>query len=119
LAVRFLADENCDFAVVRALRAAGHDVRALAEETSRTDDGEVIVLAAREQRVLLTEDKDFGWLAFVRGAEHEGVILMRFPGSERQTLAGSVTALVEEHGEELRGSFTVLQPGQARITRRH
>jgi len=24
--VRFLADESCDFAVVRALRAAGHDV---------------------------------------------------------------------------------------------
>jgi uncharacterized protein (DUF433 family) len=29
--VRFLADENCDFSVVRALRAAGHDVRAVAE----------------------------------------------------------------------------------------
>ncbi len=99
--MRFLADENCDFAVVRALRGAGHDVRALAEETSRTDDVEVIALAAREQRVLLTEDKDFGWLAFVGGAGHEGVILMRFPGGERQTLAGSVTALVGEHGEEL------------------
>ncbi|HEV3189577.1 MAG TPA: DUF5615 family PIN-like protein [Polyangiaceae bacterium] len=29
--MRFLADENLDFAVVRTLRAAGHDVRALAE----------------------------------------------------------------------------------------
>jgi len=26
-----LADESCDFAVVRALREAGHDVRAVAE----------------------------------------------------------------------------------------
>jgi predicted nuclease of predicted toxin-antitoxin system len=117
--VRFLADENCDFAVVRVLRVAGHDVRALAEETSRTDDREVVALATRERRILLTEDKDFGWLAFVGGAEHEGVILMRFPGSERQTLASSVKALVDEHGAELRGSFTVLQPGQARIARRH
>ena len=63
--MRFLADESCDFAVVRALRAAGHEVRALTEETSRTDDREVIALAAQEQRILLTEDKDFGWLAFV------------------------------------------------------
>jgi hypothetical protein len=29
--MRFLADESCDFAVVRALRAAGHDVVAVAE----------------------------------------------------------------------------------------
>jgi hypothetical protein len=43
--VRFLADENLDFAVVRSLRSAGHDVRALAEETSRTVDAEVVALA--------------------------------------------------------------------------
>jgi hypothetical protein len=29
--VRFLADESCDFAVVRALRSAGHDVLAIGE----------------------------------------------------------------------------------------
>jgi len=29
--MRFLADESCDFRVVRALRAAGHDVMAIAE----------------------------------------------------------------------------------------
>jgi predicted nucleic acid-binding OB-fold protein len=29
--MHFLADESCDFGVVRALRAAGHDVKAVAE----------------------------------------------------------------------------------------
>jgi Domain of unknown function (DUF5615) len=29
--MRFLADESCDFRVVRALRAAGHDVTAAIE----------------------------------------------------------------------------------------
>src|SRR6266545_5018669 len=29
--MRFLADESCDFRVIRALRAAGHDVVAVAE----------------------------------------------------------------------------------------
>jgi len=114
--VRFLADENLDFAVVRSLRTAGHDVRALAEETARTVDAEVIALASREGRILLTEDKDFGWLAFVAGAGGEGVILVRFPGTARQTLGPSVLDLVATRGEALRGSFTVLQPGHARIT---
>jgi len=81
--VRFLADESLDFAIVRSLRSAGHDVRALAEETSRTIDAEVIALASRDGRILLTEDKDFGWLAFVANAGNEGVILVRFPATAR------------------------------------
>jgi predicted nuclease of predicted toxin-antitoxin system len=114
--VRFLADESCDYAVVRALRAAGHDVRALSEETNRSDDKEVMALAAGEQRLLLTEDKDFGWLAFVTRAESEGVILIRFPGNQRRSLAGEIEALVAQHGEALYGCFTVLQPGHARVS---
>ena len=79
-------------------------------------DAEVVALAAREGRILLTEDKDFGWLAFVAGAGSQGVILVRFPGTARQGLGPSVLDLVATHGEALRGSFTVLQPGHARIT---
>ena len=30
--MRFLADESCDFAVVVALRTAGHDVKAVVEQ---------------------------------------------------------------------------------------
>lgn len=114
--MRFLADENCDFSVVRVLRGEGHDVRALGEETSRTDDAEVIALAARDDRILLTADKDFGWLAFVAHAETRGVILIRFPGNPRQSLAHAIRDLVARHGDGLQGSFTVVQPGQARIT---
>ncbi len=40
--MRFLADENCDFTVVRALRAAGHDVLCVSEITPRAEDSEVI-----------------------------------------------------------------------------
>jgi predicted nuclease of predicted toxin-antitoxin system len=114
--VRFLADENLDFAVVRSLRAAGHDVRALVEETNRTVDSDVIALAASESRILLTEGKDFGWLAFVAGNGGVGVVLVRFPASARATLGASVLDLVTVNGEVLAGSFTVLQPGHARIT---
>jgi predicted nuclease of predicted toxin-antitoxin system len=114
--VRFLADENLDFAVVRALRADGHDVRALAEETSRTVDAEVIALAGRENRILITEDKDFGWLAFVGGAGAAGVVLVRYPANARQGLGQAMADLVCSRGDALRGGFTVVQPGQVRIS---
>ncbi|GFP22095.1 hypothetical protein HKBW3S43_00356 [Candidatus Hakubella thermalkaliphila] len=116
--VRFLADESCDFAVVRALRAAGYDVLAVSEVTCRSDDSELIAQAAQEQRILLTEDKDFGWLVFVSRADSPGVILIRFPGNARKALAQTVRQLVQENGEALSGCFTVVQPGHIRITRK-
>jgi hypothetical protein len=39
--MRFLADESCDFRIVRALRAAGHDVTAVIEFAAGAEDGAV------------------------------------------------------------------------------
>jgi predicted nuclease of predicted toxin-antitoxin system len=112
--MRFLADESCDFAVVRALRLAGHDVLAVCEFQRRSIDKELMETAHREGRVLLTEDKDFGWLAFVAHQESAGVVLIRYPAGSRRTLATSVTRLVTERGpvleEFLRCLTTWLRP---------
>jgi predicted nuclease of predicted toxin-antitoxin system len=114
----FLADESCDFAVVRALRTEGYDVLAVSEVTRRSDDRELIEQAMREERVLLTEDKDFGWLVYVSHADSAGVILIRFPGNARQTLVQSVRQVVQEQGNRLFNAFVVVQPGHIRISRK-
>ncbi len=85
--MRFLADESCDFAVVRALRRDDHEVLAVSEFQQRSVDAEVMELAREQGRILLTEDKDFGWLCFVAGMHSPGVILIRFPASGRSLLA--------------------------------
>lgn len=118
LTLRFLADESCDFAVVRALREDGFDVVAVSEVTHRSDDREVIEQAGHEKRILLTEDKDFGWLVFVSHTDSAGVVLIRFPGNARQALAKAVRRLVHEQGENLLESFVVIQPGYVRIRRK-
>lgn len=114
--LRFLADESCDYGVVRALRAAGFDVLAVGEFMIRSDDRDLIEQAKHEQRILITEDKDFGWLVFASHIDSPGVILIRFPGNLRQTLARSILQLVQEQGEKLPGGFIVVQPGRVRIS---
>ena len=116
-ALRFLADEGCDFAVVRALRDAGFDVVAICEIMPRSTDSVVLKLSKTENRVLLTEDKDFGWLVFVSHADSAGVVLIRFPGNARSTLPAAVVWLAEKHASELQKAFVVLEPNQARFSR--
>lgn len=85
--MRFLADESRDLAVVRALRDAGHDVTAVAELNPAAEDVAVLSLARSEGRILLTEDEDFGLLAYAGGQQTAGVILLRFPADVRKQLA--------------------------------
>ena len=47
------ADESCDFAVVRALRYAGHDVVSVSEINPLADDAQVIERCHRERLVLI------------------------------------------------------------------
>jgi predicted nuclease of predicted toxin-antitoxin system len=114
--MRFLADESCDFFVVRALRAAGHDVMAVAEVAVGALDDAVLDLAVREQRVLLTEDKDFGQLVYAATRSSSGVILMRFPVTRRASLVQAVLDLVSSRDQKLSGCFAVVQPGRIRIS---
>lgn len=116
-ALRFLADESCDFGVVKALRAEGYDVLALTEITTRSVDSDVIAQASQEKRVLLTEDKDFGQLVFASQAESAGVILIRYPGNTRKSLQEAVVKLVREQGNDIRNAFVVMQPGYIRVSR--
>ena len=50
--MKFMADESCDSAVVRALRDAGHDVVCIAEIEPCSDDGAVVARAYADGRIL-------------------------------------------------------------------
>ena len=114
--MRFLADESCDFAVVRALRASGHDILAVRDVLPGRPDEAVIQLALKDSRVLLTEDKDFGQLIYASSMESPGVIFIRFPVDARQAMIRTVVELVEKKADKTEGRFVVVQPGRIRIS---
>ena len=113
--IKFLADENCDFLVVRTLRSAEYDVLSVAESFPSASDQQVLRHAAKEKRILLTEDKDFGEWVFAHGEDVSGVILIRFPANARRQLGEDIKVLVDIHGLQLMRNFVVLEPGRARI----
>jgi len=114
--MQFLADECCDFAVVRALREEGHHVLAVSEFQQSSVDRELLQLALNSDRILLTEDKDFGWLVFAGRADSPGVVLIRYPSFSRGSLGPDIVALVRNHSARLVGAFAVVRPGSVRIS---
>jgi len=116
--MNFLADESCAAPVVQALRQAGHDVLAIAEIAAGATDEQVLERAAHEQRVLITEDLDFGNLVFARGRSEAGVILVRFRARARRAKPVTVVEAVSRLGPRLRSAFVVIEPGRVRISPR-
>ncbi|MBI5583062.1 MAG: DUF5615 family PIN-like protein [Deltaproteobacteria bacterium] len=113
--LRLLADESCDFAIVRALRSAGYQVTAVAETRPSAADSEVLEAAAHERQLLLTEDKDFGEWVFAHGRQTSGVLLIRYPAGSRSLMIEAVLELISNHQKELLNAFAVLEPGRVRI----
>jgi predicted nuclease of predicted toxin-antitoxin system len=95
--MRFLANENFPGAAVAVLNAAGHDVVWIRTTAPGSTDREVLARAARDERILLTFDKDFGELAKATALPAGcGVVLMRLPmprsGDVGQRLAHAITS---------------------------
>ena len=78
----------------------------------------VLELAVAENRLLITEDKDFGEWVFAHQHAMMGVLLIRYPASMRASMVAAVIDLIEGHATELDSSFTVLEPGRAQIRKK-
>lgn len=67
MSIPLLANENFPAPAIRKLLAAGIDVIAVREAMPSASDKEVMAYARREQRWIVTFDRDYGDLVFREG----------------------------------------------------
>jgi len=113
--MKFVADESFDFPIVTALRASGHDVYSIKEQSPRMEDDKILKIANEQKRVLLTCDKDFGELVFRLKLVSSGIILIRLPELSNQKKEEITLQCVTQHEETLKSSFCVITSGKVRI----
>lgn len=100
----------------RTLTELGHDVLSALESAPRATDEELLALAIEQQRVLITEDKDFGELVFVRRLPHPCII--RFVGMSVAEKAAAMRDLIAYHADAMyEGSMIVVTQSRVRIRR--
>ena len=115
--MRFLLDV-C--AASRSMHAAltdlGHDVSSALERDPKAADEDVLALALQEQRILITEDKDFGELVFVRRLPHPCIV--RFVDMRIAEKVAAMRELIERYADAMHeGALIVVTQDRVRVRR--
>jgi len=115
--VRFLLDACASSrSLVAFLRRERHDVLSAADLGASIPDDSLLALALREGRILVTQDKDFGELAFVHKLPHGPVVRLVDMTIDQQVAA--VEELLRDHAGELVGrTLVVVSADRTRIRR--
>jgi len=114
--MRLLANENFPLDAVEALRTDGHDAAWIREDARGNTDEQVLARAQKENRILITFDKDFGELAFhSRLPATSGVILFRISAASSQQIA-QVASQALASRTDWAGHFSVVEDQRIRMT---
>jgi predicted nuclease of predicted toxin-antitoxin system len=113
--MRFLADENVSRFVVERLRAAGFEVMALGMTSRGAPDVEVLAIASREGRILITEDRDFGELIVRQRLGAHGIVLLELDRLSNVAEADRVASVVSANADKLSGNLLVIEPARVRL----
>lgn len=116
--MKLLFDENFEQSVVKHFRSLGHDVKYVGDNYAGTADEEILAIALREKRIVITNDLDFGQLIFQELRPHGGVIMFRLTDQSIEMKIRVLELVVARHGQKLPGTFTIVDRRGVRI-RKH
>src|SRR5262245_41123777 len=111
--MRFLLDQSAEARIGTFLISRGYDATRVGKDhPPGLPDEDVLAIAVAEDRILITNDRDFGNLIFRQGHPHAGVIYFRLllDTTADQKIA-SLDRLLTTHAGDLRKYLTVTARG--------
>ena len=111
--MRLLADENISPKTIQIIQQQGIDVTSIRDTKPGVTDREVVKIANREKRVIVTFDKDFGEIIIRNGFKAPGLILLRINKTPAEVAKRILD--VAKRGIPLEGKIVVIQENKIRI----
>jgi predicted nuclease of predicted toxin-antitoxin system len=112
--MNLLGDAHVSTAMVEMLARHGHSCSSAASLPPGLTDIEVYALAAQQNCVILTHDKDFGELVFVHKLRPPGVLLLRIHAATEAERVARVEELLPDIEKLLPGNFVTVTRSRLR-----
>jgi len=113
--MKFLVDENVGQSVVNYLTRKGYDVLVAQKDLISREDYLLLDFAFRENRIIITNDKDFGFLIYRQKLPSHGIILFRFIQESPSYKIAALEAILSRKPDQIFGHFIVASEGKIRI----
>ena len=113
--MRFLVDECTGPAVAQWLHDQNHEVFSVYEGARGMEDDDIIRKAFDENRILITNDKDFGDKVYRDRRPHRGVIFLRLDDERAASKIETLRLLLEKYADRLPDHFVVVTEKQVRF----
>ena len=114
--LKFLADVNIEKIIVEFIKKSGHDILWIPDYDPEISDEDLLKLAFSEQRILLTNDKDFGYYVFLQKKAAKGIILFRIKRQNTEHKLRNLKELLGSYQDKINESFVVITEKKIRFT---
>jgi len=112
---KFLFDLGVGNVVENWMEDQKFDVLSIRKINPRMSDVDILKLAEKENRIVITMDKDFGELVFNQKKKHKGVLLLRLDDATSDEKLIVVREIFDKHLSKLSSHFCVYQNETLRI----
>ncbi|MBI2672234.1 DUF5615 family PIN-like protein [Candidatus Woesearchaeota archaeon] len=115
--MKFLIDENVASSITKGLRKDGYDVKDIKElKMFGISDKEVLELANKEKRIVITYDSDFENHPYFINIKHFGIILLKFKDqSSRRVLEAILSTLKSKIADKIPNNFTIISDAEIEV----
>ena len=113
--LKFLVDENVGNSIVLYLREQGLDTISVTELFPSRDDNFIMEKAYQEKRILVTNDKDFGYLFFKSDLPAYAIILFRFRDESPALKIKAIEAVLKLPRDKVLNHYIVVSENKIRI----
>ena len=113
--MKFLVDESTGKSIAKLLRSLNFDTLFVGEDFQGIKDTEILAKANKENRILITNDKDFGYLIFYQSLPHKGIILLRLKDESAKHKVLTIKKLINYYQKELPKNFIVVTERKIRV----
>jgi predicted nuclease of predicted toxin-antitoxin system len=113
--MKFLVDENVGSTVLKHLRKLGFEARSASELYPSKEDLYLFKIASQEKLIIITSDKDFGYLAFKTKFPPPAVILFRIRDESPEQKIKLINAILQLPENKILNHFIVADEKKIRI----